>query len=209
MFTKVLNISIFTFFLLLASCGLKKSWEDSGKYTSNKSLPSTYIWKKGKQYIAIVQTIPVTGRDKRKTIHPIKISENTIYNAFSKIKYFEIEKGKKSKPQRVFSEGNIDLLSRKVPEALSKANKDQDVLFEVFTLRKKFKFLPTTIDTTAGYLFIERGRINIIFEKINEDYQGYDYDKERRIAGSNVNGVYSGRYDIAKGWVVLTSKSWK
>ena len=64
MFTKILKISIFLILFFIGSCGLKKSWEDSGQYTADKSLPSTYIWKKGKQYIALVTTIPVRGRNK-------------------------------------------------------------------------------------------------------------------------------------------------
>ena len=209
MFTKILKISFFLILLLISSCGIKKSWEESGVYTSDKSLQSTYIWKKGKQYIAIVQTIPVRGRNKKNTIHPINISQNTISNSFSKINYRILEKGgKRSDLRPVFSKGNIELLSKRIPEALKQANKNQDILFEVFQLRKKFWILPTTIDTTAGYLFIEPGRINIIFEKINEDYQGYDYDEPRRIAGDSSQGVYGGNNKIAKGWVVLTSNSW-
>ena len=91
---------------------------------------------------------------------------------------------------------------------MKQTNKNQDILFEVFQLRKKFWILPTTVDTTAGYLFIEPGRINIIFEKINEDYQGYDYDEPRKIAGDSSQGVYGGNKKIAKGWVILTSNSW-
>ena len=209
MFTKILKISFFLILFLISSCGIKKSWEESGVYTTDKSLQSTYIWKKGKQYIAIVQTIPVRGRNKKNTIHPINISQNTISNSFSKINYRIIEKdGKRSNLLPVFSKGNIELLSKRIPEALKQANKNQDILFEVFQLRKKFWILPTTVDTTAGYLFIEPGRINIIFEKINEDYQGYDYDEPRRIVGDSSQGVYGGNKKIAKGWVILTSNSW-
>ena len=209
MFTKILKISFFLILFLISSCGIKKSWEESGVYTSDKSLQSTYIWKKGKQYIAIVQTIPVRGRNKKNTIHPINISQNTISNSFSKINYRILKKeGKKSDLRPVFSKGNIELLSKRIPEALKQANKNQDILFEVFQLRKKFWILPTTVDTTAGYLFIEPGRINIIFEKINEDYQGYDYDEPRRIVGDSSQGVYGGNKKIAKGWVILTSNSW-
>jgi len=204
---KILSIIIF---LITSSCGgLKKSWEETGVHTADKSKASTYIWKKGKQYIAIVQTISVRGRNPRRTIHPINISEETISRAFSQINYVVVDKkGKKSDLRPVFSEGNIELLSRRIPEALRKAKKNQDILFEVFQLRKKYKFLPTTVDTTAGYLFIEPGRINVIFEKINEDYQGYDYDEPRKIVGNSSNGVYGGKMKISKGWVVLTSKSW-
>jgi len=210
MFTKILKISFFFILIFVNSCGLKKSWEESGVHTADKSLPSTYIWKKGKQYIAIVETIPVIGRNKKKTIHPINISKNTISSSFSKLNYRVLEKGKNKygKLQSVFSKGNIELLSAKIPEALRKSNKNQDILFEVFQLRKKFWFLPTTIDTTAGYLFIEPGRINVIFEKINEDYQGYDYDEPRAIVGNSSNGIYGGKSKVSKGWVVLTSKSW-
>ena len=210
MFTNFLKISFFLILLFVSSCGgLKKSWEESGVYTVDKDLASKYVWKKGKQYIAIVQTIPVRGRNKKNTIHPINISQNTISNSFSKINYRILEKGgKRSNLRPVFSKGNIELLSRKIPEALKQANKNQDVLFEVFQLRKKFWLLPTTVDTTAGYLFIEPGRINIIFEKINEDYQGYDYDEPRKIIGDVSQGIYGGKNKISKGWVVLTSKSW-
>ena len=209
MFTKILKIFLFLILFLISSCGIKKSWEESGVYTIDKSLRSTYIWKKGKQYIAIVQTIPVRGRNKKNTIHPINISQNTISNSFSKINYRIIEKGgKRSNLLPVFSKGNIELLSKRIPEALKQANKNQDILFEVFQLRKKFWIFPTTVDTTAGYLFIEPGRINIIFEKINEDYQGYDYDEPRKIAGDSSQGVYGGKNKIAKGWVILTSNSW-
>ena len=209
MFIKILKISFFLILLLISSCGIKKSWEESGVYTSDKSLQSTYIWKKGKQYIAIVQRISVRGRNNKNTIHPINISQNTIFNSFSKINYRILKKkGKKSDLRPVFSKGNIELLSKRIPEALKQANKNQDILFEVFQLRKKFWILPTTVDTTAGYLFIEPGRINIIFEKINEDYQGYDYDEPRRIVGDSSQGVYGGNKKIAKGWVILTSNSW-
>ena len=212
MFTNFLKISFFLILLFVSSCGgLKKSWEESGVYTVDKDLASEYVWKKGKQYIAIVQTIPVQGRNKNKTIHPINISSDTISRSFSKLNYtISVKKrgGKKKGTYSVFSEGNIELLSKKIPEALKTANKNQDILFEVFQLRKKFWILPTAVDTTAGYLFIEPGRINIIFEKVNEDYQGYDYDEPRSIIGASSQGIYGGQSKVSKGWVVLTSKSW-
>ena len=212
MFTNFLKISFFLILLFVSSCGgLKKTWEESGVYTVDKDLASKYVWKKGKQYIAIVQTISVQGRDKNNTIHPINISSDTISRSFSKLNYtISVKKrgGKKRGTYPVFSEGNIELLSKKIPEALKKANKDQDILFEVFQLRKKFWILPTTVDTTAGYLFIEPGRINIIFEKVNEDHQGYDYDEPRSIIGVSSQGIYGGKSKVSKGWIVLTSKSW-
>ena len=210
MFTKTLKLTIFIFIFFIASCGVKKSWEKSGNYTSDKNLASTYIWKKGKQYIALVATIPVRGRNKSKTIHPIKVSKETIIVSFSKLKYkISYTDGTKSRLKPVFTEGNIELLSNKIPEALRKANKNQDVLFEVFQLRKKFGFIPSTIDTTAGYLFVEKGRINIIFEKINEDYKGYDYDEPRKLTASASSGIYGGKNPVSKGWAILTPKSWK
>ena len=209
MFTKILKISFFLILLFTSSCGIKKSWEESGQYTADKSLASTYVWKKGKQYVAIVQTIPVRGRNINNTIHPINISEDTISKSFSKLEYNATnKKGNKSDRKPVFSKANIDLLSKKIPEAVKQANKNQDILFEVFQLRKKLWILPTTVDTTAGYLFVEPGKINVIFEKINEDYQGYDYDEPRNIVGNSSQGIYGGYNKVAKGWVVLTSKSW-
>ena len=209
MFTKILKISFFLILLFTSSCGIKKSWEESGQYTADESLTSTYVWKKGKQYIAIVQTIPVRGRNTKNTIHPINISADTISKSFSKLEYnITNKKGKKGDSKPVFSKGNIDLLSKKIPEAVKLANKNQDILFEVFQLRKKLWILPTTVDTTAGYLFIEPGRINIIFEKVNEDYQGYDYDEPRSVIGKSSQGIYGGKSKISKGWVILTSKSW-
>ena len=212
MITNFLRIFPFIFLILISGCGgLKKTWEESGTYTSKKDIASTYIWKKGKQYIAIVETIPVQGRNKSRTLHPVNISSSTISKDLSKLEYKIIAKKSKKKKGKhaVFSEGNIELLSNQIPKALEKANKNQDVLFEVFQLRKKFWFIPSTIDTTAGYLFIEPGRINIIFEKINEDYQGYDYDEPRKIVGDSSNGIYRGKQQVSKGWVVLTSKSWQ
>ena len=50
--------------------------------------------------------------------------------------------------------------------------------------------------------------INIIFEKVNEDYQGYDYDEPRSIIGDTSEGIYGGKFKVSKGWVILTSKSW-
>ena len=95
MFTKILKFYFFLILFFISSCGIKKSWEESGIYTSGKSDPSTYIWKKGKQYVAIVYTIPVRGRNKKYTMHPINIKPNTIISSFRKIKYRIIEKGGK------------------------------------------------------------------------------------------------------------------
>ena len=106
MFTNFLKISFFSILLLISSCGgLKKSWEESGVYTADKSLDSTYVWKKGKQFIAIVRTIPVQGRDKERTIHPINISSVTIARSFSQLTYTISEKkggGKKKGTYPVF-----------------------------------------------------------------------------------------------------------
>ena len=66
------------------------------------SIYSTYIWKKGKQFVAIVQTIPVQGRDKNKTIHPINISSETIARSFSKLNY-TISVKKRGGKKRKFS----------------------------------------------------------------------------------------------------------
>tara|TARA_B100001013_G_scaffold173130_1_gene103991 strand:- start:1055 stop:1678 length:624 start_codon:yes stop_codon:yes gene_type:complete len=200
-FIKIIFILLF---LPLSSCGLKKStWEEQGQYTLDDS-SANYVWKKGKQYVAVVRTIPVRGRNKNKTIHPVRISPSTIENSFSKIKY---KKSKKGSLIRALNNRNVKILSQYLPEALLKA-KNKDILFELFQLRKKWWILPTTIDTTAGYIFIEPGRINIIFEKINEDYQGYDYDEARILVGDPSNGIYGGKSQVSKGWIVLTSKSW-
>ena len=210
MFFKMIKLKTFIkiifllFILLQSSCGIKKSWEETGRYTSDDSEKSTYIWKKGKQYVALVQTIPVQGRNIKNTIHPIKISSTTIQRSFTKIHY-RSEKG--GKLHRAFNDRNVELLSKYIPEASIKARK-QDILFEIYQLRKKFWILPTTIDTTAGYIWFERGRINIIFEKINEDYEGYDYEGKRVLVGDSANGIYGGPLSISKGWIVLTSKAW-
>ena len=210
MFFKMIKLNTFIkiifllFILLQSSCGIKKGWEETGRYTVDESATATYVWKKGKQYIALVSTIPIPGRYIKNTIHPIRISPSTIQRSFSKVKYSTKEGGKL---KRAFNDRNVELLSKYLPEALVKARK-HDVLFEIFQLRKKFWLLPTTIDTTAGYIFVEPGRINIVFEKINEDYQGYDYDEPRKIAGDSSQGVYGGKNKIAKGWVILTSNSW-
>mgnify|MGYP000318344835 FL=1 len=74
MFFKMIKLKTFIkiifllFILLQSSCGIRKSWEETGRYTSEDSLQSTYIWKKGKQYVALVQTIPVQGRNIKNTI---------------------------------------------------------------------------------------------------------------------------------------------
>ena len=209
MISNLFQILLILVILSINSCGGKR-YESSKGYTTDSSLASTYVWKKGKQYVAIIKSIPVNNRNINKTLHPIDISEQTIINSFKKIKYtVKKKKGGIIKPQRVFNDRNIGILSKKIPEALKLAKKDQDILFEVFELKKKWWILPTTIHTTAGYLFIEPGRINIIFEKINEDYQGYDYDEPRRIVGSSSEGIYGGKAKVSKGWIILTSKSWK
>ena len=198
-----IKIVVLLLILQLNSCSLKR-WDETGRYTADGSSASTYIWKKGKQYVALVRTIPVSKRNIKNTIHPVKISPATIERSFSKIKY---TKGKNKKEQIVFNDRNIKLLSKYVPEALLKA-RNQDVLFELFELRTKFWFFPTTIDTTAGYIFVEPGRINIIFEKINEDYEGYDYREKRILVGEAAEGIYRGKSVVSKGWIVLTSRSW-
>ena len=92
MFFKMIKLNTFIkiifllFILLQNSCGIKKSWEETGRYTVDDSATSTYVWKKGKQYIALVSTIPIPGRYIKNTIHPIRISPSTIQSSFSKVK---------------------------------------------------------------------------------------------------------------------------
>ena len=191
--------------LFQSSCGIKKRWDETGRYTIDDSLASTYVWKKGNQYIALVQSIPLSGRNLNKTIHPVRISSETIERSFSKIKY---KKELRGNLIPVFNDRNLELLSKKIPEAISKTTRNQDVLFEIYQLKKKFKFLPTTINTTAGYVFVEPKRINIVFEKINEDYEGYDHDEPRILVGDASQGVYGSGVKVSKGWVILTPESW-
>ena len=94
MFTKILKISFFLILLFVSSCGLKKSWEESGVYTADKSLPSTYIWKKGKQYIAIVQQSQFKAEIKKIQFILLIFLQDTISSSFSKINYTILDKKK-------------------------------------------------------------------------------------------------------------------
>jgi len=205
MINRLIKIIFLFVILFQSSCGIKKRWDETGKYTIDDSLASTYVWKKGNQYIALVQSIPLSGRNLNKTIHPVRISSETIERSFSKIKY---KKELRGNLIPVFNDRNLELLSKKIPEAISKTTRNQDVLFEIYQLKKKFKFLPTTINTTAGYVFVEPKRINIVFEKINEDYEGYDHDEPRILVGDASQGVYGSGVKVSKGWVILTPESW-
>ena len=205
MINRLIKIIFLFVILFQSSCGIKKRWDETGKYTIDDSLASTYVWKKGNQYVALVQSIPVSGRNLNKTIHPVRISSETIERSFSKIKY---RKERRGNLIPVFNDRNLELLSKKIPEAISKTTRNQDVLFEIYQLKKKFKFLPTTINTTAGYVFVEPKRINIVFEKINEDYEGYDHDEPRILVGDASQGVYGSGVKVSKGWVILTPESW-
>ncbi len=205
MINRLIKIIFLFVILFQSSCGIKKRWDETGRYTIDDSLASTYVWKKGNQYIALVQSIPLSGRNLNKTIHPVRISSETIERSFSKIKY---KKELRGNLIPVFNDRNLELLSKKIPEAISKTTRNQDVLFEIYQLKKKFKFLPTTINTTAGYVFVEPKRINIVFEKINEDYEGYDHDEPRILVGDASQGVYGSGVKVSKGWVILTPESW-
>ena len=90
MINRLIKIIFLFVILFQSSCGIKKRWDETGKYTIDDSLASTYVWKKGNQYIALVQSIPLSGRNLNKTIHPVRISSETIERSFSKIKYTNI-----------------------------------------------------------------------------------------------------------------------
>mgnify|MGYP001391278573 CR=1 FL=1 len=133
-------------FLIISSCSLTDSFDI---FSDNK-----FYYKSG------YERVQLDSESKRvKNIHPIKINPANIEGALNLVL---VKFGKTAEP--LFSENKVYKFSVAISEALSEANKNQDIVFTVEDWYKR-KYLKEN-RVTSGRIFYNNSGLNIIFGSI-------------------------------------------
>lgn len=137
---------------------------------------STILWQSRDQFVALA---PLEGEQGQKTLpngHPAVISRERLDAMLSSL---EIRTMPGEPVSQLFTRESLDVLVPQLQSALQQAGPKDDVTFAVIGLYRAFMGLGKTSRVTAGRLFVEHGRINIIFGQVQQDFKERE---DRRLA---------------------------
>jgi len=104
-------------------------------YSNPLNVLNSFLWneKKGGK-IGLTSKINIKNRELEATIHPVTLDSSKIKIALSKIRYIDEEK---QFSDFIFSEENLEVLSKYTSKGLLLANKNQDIIFQFINKKKK------------------------------------------------------------------------
>lgn len=118
------------------------------------------VWSMRDMYVRLEAQDKYKGNAPPPNQHPVTIAPSQLYNALSQI---TILTHKKDGHQPLFSEFELDILSKNLAAALAEAGPSQDVTFAVNGWHKGGGMFGTSVETvTTGRVFYHNGQINLI-----------------------------------------------
>ncbi len=133
------------------------------------------IWTMRDMYVRLEPQDSAKGGATPPNQHPVNVADSQLYNAFSQI---TIKTKEKIGYLPLFTEFELDVLSRHVAEGLAQAGPNQDVTFAVVGWHKggDGMFAMASQQVTTGRVFYQNGRINLIIGEAHRDVaEGENY----------------------------------
>ncbi|MGB8274923.1 MAG: hypothetical protein WCF16_06580, partial [Alphaproteobacteria bacterium] len=162
----------------LAACSLFESGGGEGI----EQKVSKEVWRSRESYVRIENQDAPKGIVLPPNQHPVTITPEQIRNALDSIR---IEHDKKDGPIPLFSDWELDMLSKHVSEGLAQAAPNQDVTFAVVGWHKALMSLKVA-KLTTGRMFYAGGQLNLIVgsgqrDANNEDWAYREMERDRRL----------------------------
>jgi hypothetical protein len=122
------------------------------------------LWQSREQFVAIEKE--GGGRSVSKNDHPAAITPAQLRSILQ-----SLVTGKPDQRVPLFREAELEILSSRLTAALGQARPEEDVTFAVIGLFPVLAGLVKEPRVTTGRVFVEKGRLNIIFGAVQGDYK--------------------------------------
>jgi hypothetical protein len=141
------------------------------------------IWRNRDSYVRLERQDVRKGRAVPPNAHPVNISPDRLENGLAKI---EIKRSKKEGPIPLFTEWELESLSKHVSAGLAQARPDQDVTFSIVGWPKGERLGLKEPKLTTGRVFYQGGQLNLIFgeahrEANDQDWPIREHESDRRL----------------------------
>ena len=134
------------------------------------------IWTMRDMYVRLEPQDSAKGGGTPLNQHPVNVADSQLYNAFSQI---TIKTNEKIGYVPLFTDFELDVLSRHIAEGLAQASPNQDVTFAIVGWHKGGGGMFASVGSqqvTTGRVFYQNGRINLIIGEAHRDVsEGEDY----------------------------------
>jgi hypothetical protein len=125
------------------------------------------LWESRDQFVALESIDAVKGGSKIPNQHPADISRERLLDILSSI---QLRPEEKSGPIPLFTEKSLEILAPRLEEAFKEAKPDEDVTFAIIGLHMSHQAIAKVSKATAGRLFYQGGRLNLIVGKAQYEF---------------------------------------
>lgn len=125
------------------------------------------LWESRDQFVALESIDAVKGGAKIPNQHPADISRERLFDMLSSI---QVRPEENSGPVPLFTEKSLEVLVPRLEEALKEAKPDEDVTFAIIGLHLGPQAIAKVSKATAGRLFYQGGRLNLIVGKAQYEF---------------------------------------
>lgn len=126
------------------------------------------LWESRDQFVAIESSDAVKGGTRIPNQHPADISRERLIDVLSSIQLRPEEK--KDPPLPLFTERSLEILCPYLEDALKQAKPDEDITFAIIGLHTTTMGFAKVPKATAGRLFYQGGKINLIVGKVQYEF---------------------------------------
>jgi hypothetical protein len=133
------------------------------------------LWESRDQFVALESIDAVKGGAKIPNQHPADISRERLLDILGSI---QVRLEEQSDPIPLFTERSLEVLAPRLEEAFKEAKPDEDVTFAIIGLHLGRQAIAKVSKATAGRLFYQGGRLNLIVGKAQYEF---NERQERRL----------------------------
>lgn len=124
------------------------------------------LWQSREQFTALETQENSGGKQPAPNSHPVTISRDQLVSMLSSL---DVRPSAGEPVSPLFTSESLDVLVPQLQTALQQATPGEDVTFAVIGLYRSLMGLAKSPKVTTGRLFVQDGRVNVIFGLIQQD----------------------------------------
>lgn len=224
-------IAVGALFVVGATAGCSLFGSDSKSAELVEQKIDKEVWHMRDMYVRLEAQDKAAGAVVPPNQHPVNVSPEQLYNAFSQI---TIKTDNKAGYLPLFTEFELGVLSQNVSTALAEARPDQDVTFAIVGWHKGGggMFSLAVQQVSTGRVFYQNGQVNLIFGAAHRDVdsgesfatrsaetgdrrldpfvpgmRSFTQPHKWQIAAAPGSGVYSGPGGKRSDWLIFSAQA--
>lgn len=125
------------------------------------------LWESRDQFVAIESSDAVKGGTRIPNQHPAEFTKDRLIDILSSV---QVRLDVKSGPVPLFTDRSLEILAPRLEDAFKEAKPDEDVTFAIIGLHLGTQGFAKTSKATAGRLFYQGGKLNLIVGKAQYEF---------------------------------------